>query len=323
MTATAARAALFHSLAFTGHDTGAHPENPDRIRAIDRELRVRDLLHDRPAIDWQRATDEQVVRVHTSAYLAALLRQIARSGGGMLDPDTIVRPDSVDVALDAAGAAVAAVDGALDDRGRHAFVIARPPGHHALPERGMGFCLLNNVAIAAAHARARGVDRVAIIDWDVHHGNGTEAVFLEDPAVYYASTHQAPFYPFTGLASERGRGRGYGTTLNIPLEAGSGDAALLRALTGHIAPALEEFEPNLILVSAGYDAHRNDPLAMLNVTDDGFRTMTRTVVDLAADLCEGRLVLVLEGGYDPPALARCVADAIEILDDAEAMVDEE
>ena len=309
------RAALVHDLAFTGHDTGGHPENPERIRAIDRELRARDMLRDRILLDLAPATDEQVTRVHHSAYLA-VLRQIARSGGAMLDPDTIARPDSLDVALLAAGGAIAAVDAVLDGHATRAFVIARPPGHHALPDRGMGFCLLNNVAIAAAHARARGVERVAIVDWDVHHGNGTEAAFLEDPTVFYASTHQAPFYPFTGFASERGRGAGFGTTLNIPLEAGSGDAALLLALTEEIAPALEEFEPGLILVSAGYDAHENDPLAMLEVTDEGFQIMTRTVAALADELCEGRLIFVLEGGYDPPTLARCVADAIEILDDA-------
>lgn len=315
MTATAQRAALFRSPMFTGHDTGAHPEHPDRIRAIDHEVRARGLVPDRPDVPWSAASDEQVTRVHTPAYLA-VLRQIARSGGGMLDPDTIVLPDSVEVSFDAAGAAIGAVDGALDGRAGHAFVLCRPPGHHALPDRGMGFCLLNNVAIAAAHARARGIARVAIIDWDVHHGNGTEAVFLEDPAVFYASTHQAPFYPFTGMASERGRGAGHGATLNIPLEAGSGDAALLRSLTGQIVPALEEFAPDLLLVSAGYDAHRNDPLAMLEATDEGFRIMTRTVVDLAGALCDGRLIFILEGGYDPPTLARCVADAIEILDEA-------
>lgn len=314
---TRPRAALFHSLAFTGHDTDGHPENPSRIRAIDRELRNRGLLSGRPEIPWASATDEMVGRIHAPGYLASL-RQIARTGGGMLDPDTIVRPDSVEVALLAAGAAVAAVDVVLDGRALRAFVLGRPPGHHALPGRGMGFCLLNTVAIAAAHARARGVERVAIIDWDVHHGNGTEAAFLEDPTVFYASTHQAPFYPFTGFASERGRGAGAGTTLNIPLAAGSGDAALLRALTGRIAPALEEFEPDLIFVSAGYDAHRNDPLAMLEVTDEGFRIMTQTVIDLADELCDGRLIFVLEGGYDPPTLARCAGDAIELLDDAGA-----
>jgi acetoin utilization deacetylase AcuC-like enzyme len=310
------RTALCHSLAFTGHDTGGHPENPSRIRAIDRELHDRELLTGRPEIAWESATDEMVTRVHDPGYLASL-RQITRAGGGMLDPDTIVRPDSLEVALSAAGAAVAAVDAVLDGRVTRAFVLSRPPGHHALPGRGMGFCLLNNVAIAAAHARARGVERVAIVDWDVHHGNGTEAAFLDDPAVFYASTHQAPFYPFTGFASERGRAAGMGATLNIPLEAGSGDAALLRAMTGQIAPALEEFGPELIFVSAGYDAHRNDPLAMLEATDEGFRILTQAVIDLADDLCDGRLIFVLEGGYDPPALARCVADAIELLDMAE------
>lgn len=315
MTITPARAAVFHSLAFTGHDTAPHPENPERIRAINRELRARGLLRDRFQPDWAPASDAQVTRIHDPAYLAAL-RQIARAGGGMLDPDTIVLPDSVDVARLAAGAAVAAVDAVLDESATRAFVLGRPPGHHALPSRGMGFCLLNNVAIAAAHARARGVERVAIIDWDVHHGNGTEAVFLEDPHVFYASMHEAPFYPFTGFASERGRGLGEGTTLNIPLPAGSGDAALLRAMTGQIAPALEAFGPDLILVSAGYDAHRNDPQAMLEVTDEGFRILTQTVIDLADELCAGRLILVLEGGYDPPTLARCVADAVELIGDS-------
>jgi acetoin utilization deacetylase AcuC-like enzyme len=242
------------------------------------------------------------------------LESIAQAGGGWIDADTMVGRDSVDVARLSAGAAIAAVNAVIDGPSSRAFVISRPPGHHATPSRSMGFCLINTVAIAAAHALQHGLDRVAILDWDVHHGNGTQDAFYDRSDVFYCSLHRSPFYPGTGAASETGAGSGIGSTLNIPLPTQTGDTTYLHLLRNVVMPAINAYEPELLLVSAGYDAHRGDPLGGMGVTKPGFQEFTRIAIEIAEDRCDGRLVLVLEGGYDPPALARCVADAVEILD---------
>ncbi len=304
---------LFQSDAFTLHDTGTHPENPRRMLAIDREFQKRHLLADRLVVPFEMATPEAIARVHDPGLLGAL-ETIASEGGGWIDADTVVRPESVDVVRLAAGAGIAAVDTVLGGKARRGFVIARPPGHHATPSRPMGFCLINTVAIAAAHARVSGATRVAILDWDVHHGNGTQDIFYDNGDVLFCSLHQWPFYPGTGSRDETGRGAGAGTTINIPMAAGSGDSLYIRHLEETIAPAILAFRPDLLLISAGYDAHENDPLGGMQVTDEGFRQMAAFAVDLAESVCQGRIVAVLEGGYDPPALARCVADAIEVFD---------
>ena len=230
------------------------------------------------------------------------------------DPLTLADHITRNVARLAAGASVAAVDAVMDGPARRAFVVARPPGHHATPLRSMGFCLLNSVAIAAAHAVHRGLTRVAILDWDVHHGNGTQDAFYERSDVLYVSLHRAPFYPGTGASTETGKGAGKGFTLNIPLLVGTGDATWLHQMEGVVVPAIDAFRPELLLVSAGYDAHVDDPLGGMTVAEAGFEEMTRVAIGLANRWCGGRLVMVLEGGYDPPALGRCVADAIELLD---------
>ncbi len=304
---------IFRSEAFTGHDTGAHPENPRRMLAIDRELVRRDLLSDRPVVPFGMAIPEEVGRVHDPELLGAL-GTIASQGGGWIDSDTVVRQESVDVARLAAGAGIAAVNTVLAGKASRAFVIARPPGHHATPTRSMGFCLLNTIAIAAAHAVVMGASRVAILDWDVHHGNGTQDIFYERADVLYCSLHQFPFYPGTGSRQETGRGAGRGTTVNVPLPAGTGDAVFQRHLEETIAPAITAFAPELLLISAGYDAHADDPLGGMRVTDAGFREVATFAVELATSVCDGRIVAVLEGGYDPEALARCVADTIEVFD---------
>lgn len=305
--------ALFRSPVFKGHDTGEHPENPSRMTAIDRELKRRDLLADRPEVFVHPAPASAILRVH-DRRLVERLEGIAESGGGWVDADTRVRPDSVDVSKHAAGAIIAAVDGVLNNSFDHAFVISRPPGHHATPTRSMGFCLFNTIAIGAAHAVARGVSRVAILDWDVHHGNGTQDVFYDRNDVLYCSIHRSPFYPGTGLAAEQGAGKGNGFTINVPLPAWSGGDVYLSCLRELFAPAITAFRPELLLVSAGYDAHVDDPLGGMRVTDGAFQQFTRIAIEIAATCCDGRLILNLEGGYDPPALARCVADAIETLD---------
>jgi len=283
------------------------------MAAVERELKDRNLLASRPIVEFAPAPDDAITRIHEPALLGGL-ESVAQSGGGWIDADTLVGPDSVDVARLSAGAAIAAVNAVIDGPSSRAFVISRPPGHHATPSRSMGFCLINTVAIAAAHALQHGLDRVAILDWDVHHGNGTQDAFYDRSDVFYCSLHRSPFYPGTGAASETGAGDGIGSTLNILLPAQTGDTAYLHHLRNVVMPAINAYEPELLLVSAGYDAHRGDPLGGMGVTEPGFQEFTRIAIEMAEDRCDGRLVLVLEGGYDPPALARCVADAVEILD---------
>ena len=308
-----ATTALLIDDAFAGHDTGAHVEHPRRHHAIFNALKEGDLLAGRPDVSHQLATDEMILRVHSERLLNQLTGITSR-GGAWLDPDTMVGPDSLDVARAAAGAAAAATEATISGDVAPAFALGRPPGHHATPDRAMGFCLLNSVAIAAAHARHLGVERVAIIDWDVHHGNGTQEIFYEDPAIWYASIHQSPLYPGTGSPAERGRNAGAGTIANSPLPPGTGDSEWLAAFDAIIAPHVERARPDLILLSAGYDAHEDDPIGGCFVTDQGFAELTARTRALADRLTGGRLVVVLEGGYDPAALARSVACTIHALD---------
>lgn len=308
-------ALLYAHSAFAGHDTTPHPENPLRAIAIDRELRRRGLCDGRSTRVWDMATDDQILRVHGAGLLSSLKGLVA-SGGGEVDPDTIAFPDSLDAARFAAGAGIDAVEALCTQQATTAFVLGRPPGHHATRHRAMGFCLLNTVAITAAHARARGFDRVAIVDWDVHHGNGTEAIFYDRADILFCSTHQygRGFFPGTGSDRDCGAGPGHGFTLNVPLSAGDGDAAVIGALQHSILPAVHSFQPDIILVSAGFDAHVDDPLGGLRVTDEGFRALASLTWDVAREVCGGRLIAVLEGGYHPVATARCVADMVVILD---------
>jgi acetoin utilization deacetylase AcuC-like enzyme len=307
------RTAILHDRVFLGHDTGNHVERAARIAAIDTLLQRERLLGDRPRVSFTPAPDDAILRVHTPGLLHAL-ETIAARGGAWIDADTVVQPDSLDQARLAVGGALNAVEALLDGRIDRAFVIARPPGHHATPTRAMGFCLLNTAAIAAAHAIAHGAQRVAILDWDVHHGNGTQDAFYGRGDVFYCSLHQWPFYPGTGLARETGSGPGGGTTLNIPLAAGTDGATYLEVVRREVIPALDRFAPDLVIVSAGYDAHEDDPLGALELTDDDFDTLMRESTTLA-DRHGGRLLVVLEGGYDVDALARCVAGAITVLDE--------
>jgi acetoin utilization deacetylase AcuC-like enzyme len=278
-----------------------HPERVGRARemhaAAARHAAAGGRVEDAPA-----AAPETLALVHTPAYVEAFLELDGLEGA--LDPDTLVSPGSVASARLAAGAAVRAVDLVLDGGpGTRAAALVRPPGHHAEPGRAMGFCLFNNVAVAAAHARRRGLARVAIVDYDVHHGNGTQAAFRADPSVLFVSSHQFPFYPGTGAAGEVGEGAGTGFTVNLPLAAGAGDADVALVYDSVVAPVLEQYRPELILVSAGFDAHAADPLGGLRVTTAGFARLTAGLAAVAERTCEGRLVAVTEGGYDLPALA--------------------
>ena len=266
-------------------------------------------------VEPQAATEEELARVHDREYISLIRETSGRAVA--LDQDTATSPESYDVALLAAGAAVGAVDHVLGaGPGARALAMVRPPGHHAERNRAMGFCLFNNVAIAAAHARSRGLSRVAIVDFDVHHGNGTQWRFYGDPAVLVISSHQYPYYPGTGAADEVGEGAGEGFTINVPLEAGAtdGDYELVYAAVTY--PALRQFAPELILVSAGFDAHRDDPLGGMRLTTGEFGRLTSALAAAADDCCEGRLVLVTEGGYDLQALAGSLRATIGALDGA-------
>jgi acetoin utilization deacetylase AcuC-like enzyme len=307
-------AAILRSRAFLLHDTGDHVENPTRLPAIDAALESAGLLTARPEPAFAAATLEQAARVHDPRYLDALA-QFSAQGGGWIDGDTYCGPESFDVALLAAGAAVSAVDLALDGSIERSFVLARPPGHHATINRGMGFCLVNSIAVAAAHAVDRGLQRVAIVDWDVHHGNGTQDIFYARDDVLFCSVHQFGFfYPGSGAASERGTGDGSGYTINAPLAAGARNRDIERVFDEHFHLRLIEFNPEFILISAGFDAHKDDPLGGMLLTDDGFARLAGRVVRWAEECGHHRVIAVLEGGYDPSALGRCVAAVLRVLD---------
>ncbi len=309
------RTALLISDQFQLHETGRHPENAGRLVAIHQHLAECGMLGERPLLKPAPATAEDVALVHEPRYIA-MVERLARSGGGQLDTDTIVSPRSYQVALLAAGAAIMAVDLVLDQDVRRAFALPRPPGHHALRKRGMGFCIFNNIAVAARYAiERRGLQRVAIIDWDVHHGNGTQAIFYETNQVFYASVHQWPLFPGTGSADETGLGQGSGYTLNVPLPPGSDDRRYLWVLDEIVGPRIAAYQPELILVSAGFDAHHDDPLANMAVTEDGFFAIASRMRSWADALTDSRLVLLLEGGYNQRALALSVEATIRGLDD--------
>jgi len=288
------------------HAVEGHPERPERLTVILEQLERAGLRARMSALDARLAGDEEIARVHRLP-MVRLAEQVAQTGGGWLDADTYVAPRSLEIARRAAGANLVAVEAVLGGEAAAAFVAVRPPGHHATGQRAMGFCLLNNVAIAAAHALEAGVERVAIVDWDVHHGNGTQAIFEDDPRVLYFSTHASPFYPGTGAVAESGRGEAAGTKLNAPLPPGTGDSGFLAAYGQVCIPALERFRPELVLVSSGWDAHARDPLAPLLVSTEGYNRVAALVIEAARELCDGRLVVNLEGGYDTHALAWCAA----------------
>ncbi|MDQ2676031.1 MAG: histone deacetylase [Actinomycetota bacterium] len=285
------------------HETGTHPENAGRIRAIEKAIEEASPPGLEPT-EAPRATREQLARAHEEAHLDAV-ESFCAAGGGMIDLDTVASRGSWEAAARAAGAACDAAERLLAGEDTTAFCALRPPGHHAEPAKAMGFCLLNQVAVAAEHARAHGAERVLIFDWDVHHGNGTEEIFKGSPDVLYASIHGWPLYPGTGDIGYTGEGAGAGYTVNMPVPNGSGDE-LFTALTEHVvAPIARAFEPGLIAISAGFDAHRDDPLASCDMTAAGFRAMAAQVAGVASEL--GVPVLVcLEGGYDPGALGQSV-----------------
>lgn len=296
---------------FADHGTPVgHPERPERGETLARvaaayKVKGGEVVEPRPA------SDEDLLRVHTQEHVNAMVA--TRGKATMIDEDTFTSPESEDVARLAAGAVCVGVDRALDGpAGSRALGLVRPPGHHAEADRAMGFCLYSNIAVGAAYARARGCGKVAIVDYDVHHGNGTQWIFYEDPTVLFVSSHQFPFYPGTGAASETGRGAGVGFTLNVPLTIGTKDAEIERLYAEQVLPALRAFRPDLLMISAGFDAHEQDPLGQLRLTTAGFGRLTRMLLDVADEVCAGRTVIVTEGGYDLQAIEDCLGEVIGV-----------
>jgi acetoin utilization deacetylase AcuC-like enzyme len=293
---------------YLAHDTGEdHPERPARLRAVIDRLRGAEWYPDLHPIPLRAATTSELELVHDPAYVALARTEIEGGARRLSTGDTNVSAESYRVSTHACGAVLEAVDAVMDGRVKNAFCTVRPPGHHATQDRGMGFCVFNGVAVAARYAQARhGIERVLIVDWDVHHGNGTQDIFYDDGSVFYMSTHQSPFYPGTGAIEETGEGAGLGLTMNRPFAEGAGDAEVVGAFRDDLLPAARDFAPDLVLVSAGFDARHGDRLGGFEVTDEGFRELTRIMLEIADASAGGRIVSMLEGGYTPEGLASAV-----------------
>ncbi len=311
---------VYHPI-YLEHNQPSHPENARRLRRILQTLEEEGVLEKLDLLEPHPATEEDLLSVHTPRHIESV-RKVAERGGGHMDADTYVSPRSFEAARMAAGGLMDAVEKVVAGRIRNAFALVRPPGHHATANRAMGFCLFNNVAIATRTALAtEGVNRVLIVDFDVHHGNGTQDIFDDDPDVFYVSTHQYPYYPGTGGRTETGRGAGEGTVLNVPLPAGVGDDGYGRIIQELIQPLAERFDPDLILVSAGYDGHWDDPLAHMRLSVSGYAALQRALIDMAEALCDGRVVFTLEGGYHLDALSYGVLNAFHALLAEDTIVD--
>ncbi len=301
---------LYTHLACLEHDTGyGHPESEARLRAVLETLAGPEFagLVRRPA---PRAEHGQLSRVHDGAYIASVFEAVPERGEANLAPDTIVSPGSGEAALRAAGAVCAAVDAVVSGEARNAFCAVRPPGHHAATTNTMGFCVFNNAAVGAAHARiAHGIDRLAVVDFDVHHGNGTQAIFRAEPKVFFASIHQSFTFPQSGKSDEVG----VGNIVNVPLERGASGTTFRRALEEKILPRLRAFAPELLILSAGFDAHVRDPVGELRLMTSDYTLITQALLEVAETYCGGRLVSVLEGGYNPEALAHSVGAHLQVL----------
>jgi acetoin utilization deacetylase AcuC-like enzyme len=307
------KAGLIYDPIYLEHDTGDHVENSRRL--VDavyylEETGTRERLSSLPA---RPATPEELEMIHAPEYISHV-KSKAENGGGWLDPDTVMSPKSYEAAIYAAGGLMVATEAVMKKEVDSAFALVRPPGHHAIRNRAMGFCIFNNVSIAAKSALSNfGLNRILIVDFDVHHGNGTQDAFYADPAVLYFSTHQYPYYPGTGATEETGTGKGQGTTVNFPMVAGWGDEEYLRAFNEVLVPVARRFQPELILVSAGFDPHWADQLAAMRVTVTGFVQMAMILKELAAELCQQRLVFTLEGGYNLRVIASSIKAIFDVL----------
>lgn len=308
MTTAVVQDARFHR-----HDTGAHPESAARLVSIEQAFARRNSLQGVLSLTPREATREELGQAHHADHVQRVI-SACENHEPALDPDTVIGPDSLVPALLSAGSALTALDAMFAGQADNALVVSRPPGHHATFRRPMGFCFFNNVAVAARYAqRVHGVEKVLIVDWDVHHGNGTQDIFYQDPTVYYLSLHQARHYPWTGESNENGEGRGLGFTKNIPVRARTPASDYLTVFRGAIQTITQRFEPDLVLISAGFDAHRDDPLGSLMLEDQDFGVMTETLMEVAQQFSHGRLVSLLEGGYNVETLGDTVASHLEHL----------
>ncbi len=298
---------------YAAHTMSSHVERAERLQAIEEALDASGLRDDLVALSSRTASEAELTAIHRPQHIA-MLKQLSGRGNYDIDPDTYVTADSWDAAVVASGSTISLVEAVVNGDCDNGFALVRPPGHHATIGQAMGFCLVNNIAAAARYSiNALKLERVAIVDFDVHHGNGTQDIFYSDPAVLFCSTHAAPFYPGTGAVNEMGREEGAGATLNVPLPYGLGDQGYAYVFSEIIAPALRIWKPQLILVSAGYDAHWSDPLGPMTLSVSGFSHLTQMLYDLATELCAGRLVMVLEGGYNLEALGAAVVAALRVL----------
>ncbi|MFC1624086.1 histone deacetylase [Candidatus Omnitrophota bacterium] len=301
------KTALIYHPIYLKHDTGPHhPERASRLQAILRRLQKTKLIEKLRLVEPGSASIEDITLVHPRDYVSSI-KDKCRDGCTNLDADTVISEKSFEAALFAAGAVMKGIDLIFDGEIDNAFCMVRPPGHHARPSQAMGFCLFNNVAIAARFIQKKyKLNRILILDWDVHHGNGTEEIFYKDPSVFYISLHQYPHYPGTGSKEDIGEGKGKGFNLNIPMPSGSGDTDYINAFQDVIAPALKEFKPEFILISAGFDGHKDDPLSTINLTEDGYKRMTEILKAMASTYTGNKLLSVLEGGYNLLSLSNSI-----------------
>jgi acetoin utilization deacetylase AcuC-like enzyme len=307
--------ALLADNVFKNHRTGAsHPERPERFDAVMKGLAATRFYGALKQVKTRKAVEDEIVLCHGREYFQTVQRDVAAGSRALSTGDTAISERSLDVALEAVGGVLNAVDAVMSGEARNAFCVVRPPGHHATPNRGMGFCIFNNIAIAARYAQQRhGVDRVLIADWDVHHGNGTQDCFYNDGSVLFMSTHQSPWYPGTGMSWETGEGAGRGTTLNCPFPAGAGRDEILGAFRNKLLPAANEFKPSVVFLSAGFDSRLGDPLGRFTLADEDFSELTEVVLEIADTHAGGRLISVLEGGYHLDGLASAAARHVETL----------
>lgn len=307
--------ALLADPIYKNHETGAgHPERPERYDAVLQALAQAGLMKSVTRIAPRAANEEEITACHSLAYIRQVQREVAAGAHELSTGDTNVGPHSYETAVNAVGGVLNAIDAVTERNAKNAFCVVRPPGHHARPQQGMGFCVFNNVAIAARYAqRKHGLDRVLIADWDVHHGNGTQDIFYSDGSVFFFSTHQSPWYPGTGAPTETGEGKGKGRIMNCPFPAGSGREQILSAFRQKLVPAAQDFKPSLILLSAGFDSRNGDPLGRFTLSDADFAELTALMLELAEKHAGGRLVSILEGGYSLSGLASATAAHVAAL----------